>query len=586
MIDGVKLQATPMSLADGPLGRSSAGWSQRLRVHGLVILLFAAVAIFTQPYYQGDTLDYVRSVQAHEAGRPSQGIDPLWEFGHLLWRPSGWLAAMVVTPFWPGEPRHLVLTRAFMLISMLAALGTVIVTNALALRIGASRRTAFLVAAGVLFANAFLNYMGTGNAYVTGLFFLMLALHIVVGGVSRDSVRRPLCAGVVLALSALFWFPYVLVFPAVALAPVLMAGNAAERRKAVLKAVLLTLACSVALIGVYVSGAAAAGISTTAQARQWIASSSHGWAPNRNLLRLGFGVPRSFVEMQDQGREIKRYLFKDPYAPTPLTAIIPGLALAGLIWAALAAIVLPLAAIRERRRILLLLLAAAVPIGVFALFLFEAGSPERYMPLYPFLVIAAAVASSPSERSRWPQAARAGGATLLLIMIAANGYATSLPRASARQNSQVRRLGDVPHRLDKGGFIAIATNRDPLMLFSKSYPFHPLNRQGALPIYEVVEVANKRASMWRENFAAKTLATWARGGEVWVSRRVLAERPRPEWQWVEGDDPSISWKDIPSWFNQFTYDSYSDEEDGLARLPNSEENRRIIESFHAPVTNR
>ena len=50
---------------------------------------------------------------------------------------------------------------------------------------------------------------------------------------------------------------------------------------------------------------------------------------------------------------------------------------------------------------------------------------------------------------------------------------------------------------------------------------------------------------WREHFGRRIVAVWDKGGDVWIAKRLLAETPRPEWTWVEGDDKYLSWRDYP-----------------------------------------
>jgi hypothetical protein len=42
-------------------------------------------------------------------------------------------------------------------------------------------------------------------------------------------------------------------------------------------------------------------------------------------------------------------------------------------------------------------------------------------------------------------------------------------------------------------------------------------------------------------------------GTVWVSTQVMAERPKREWNWTEGDIPGVKWRDLPEFFRGFDY---------------------------------
>ena len=77
-------------------------------------------------------------------------------------------------------------------------------------------------------------------------------------------------------------------------------------------------------------------------------------------------------------------------------------------------------------------------------------------------------------------------------------------------------------------------------------------------------------------FAAITLETWHKGGSVWVTRRVLANTPEPEWNWVEGDDSRISWKAVHAFFDQLDPDEILGGADGIFKIAPSERNQQIL----------
>ena len=56
--------------------------------YAALTVLFVAVVLFTGPHSYSDTNMYAGEIQS--AGSISDPL--LWDFGHLLWRPLGWLA--------------------------------------------------------------------------------------------------------------------------------------------------------------------------------------------------------------------------------------------------------------------------------------------------------------------------------------------------------------------------------------------------------------------------------------------------------------------------------------------------------------
>src|SRR5262249_1855457 len=58
---------------------------------------------------------------------------------------------------------------------------------------------------------------------------------------------------------------------------------------------------------------------------------------------------------------------------------------------------------------------------------------------------------------------------------------------------------------------------------------------------------------------------WDSGGDVWLSRRLLAEAPPPEGAWVEGDDARVSWAEIRRFFSNLDVGQAVGGEDGFVR---------------------
>jgi hypothetical protein len=96
-----------------------------------------------------------------------------------------------------------------------------------------------------------------------------------------------------------------------------------------------------------------------------------------------------------------------------------------------------------------------------------------------------------------------------------------------------------------------------------------------------VEPATLRVLTWREEFAQEALGAWAAGGDVWVSRRVWLQTPRPEWNWVEGDDPRVTWEEIPRFFVPLETDQATGGADDFVRLKHNPANTTILAAVPA-----
>jgi hypothetical protein len=223
------------------------------------------------------------------------------------------------------------------------------------------------------------------------------------------------------------------------------------------------------------------------------------------------------------------------------------------------------------------LLAGSVPVLAFAVLVFEPGSPERYFPAYPFLVLAVAWALRDFPRARrMPQFVILG---FLACMAAANVYSMYRPRVDRIDADSIGRLAAVRRRVADASLVAILNNQDEVGGLINRAPFAAVNRPAPRRLYDIIEPATSRVPTWRREFAQEAFRAWSDGGEVWVSKRVFQDRPRPEWNWVEGDDKRIKWKDVPAFFAPLGIDDEFGGPDGFARLKCADANATRLASF-------
>jgi hypothetical protein len=127
--------------------------------------------------------------------------------------------------------------------------------------------------------------------------------------------------------------------------------------------------------------------------------------------------------------------------------------------------------------------------------------------------------------------------------------------------------------------VATTHLQDELNSFTRDFLFNPINRNGNLRYSPVIAMNATDGDRWRSNFASVVNEVWSRGGDMWVSKRLITERPRPEWAWVEGDDPRISWNDLYKFFSQFEFNQSAGGEDGFLLLEPTERNSHILKSI-------
>ena len=553
-----------------------------LRRYTAVALAYVLATALTDAAFMGDTPGYTRAILTYEHGGAYIWDNPFWEFGHLLWRPLGWLAFHSLRPLvalFVGGDERLQVTLALMWLNWLAGLVCVLLVRRLCARVSDRAWVCTLVTLIFIAAHAFLNYAQTGCAYVPGLALLLLGLCLLARGSTQseelhaDDEHAPrtgelLAAGACLAGAICLWFPYVLAVPAALALP---ATLGVAHRRAFRAAALAAVACAAACVLLYGAVLAHLGIYDLAHLKAWMAAAGHGYH-RTGLARMLFGLARSFMHMGQEGILFKRFLLHDPYNPVTLRQLFgASLWQLAIFYLTAAGLTLRLLLSRDGRRTFALLAIACAPVFAFALVIFEGGMPERYLPLFPFICLALALNEDARRRPAFFKYLALVFATALVV---ANARALAKPVLARQQAMVAARLADLPARARPHSVVAVIHLQDELAEFYFNYPFHPLNRRGQLEVYNVLEPGAARIVTWRADFARTAQTAWAAGGDVWLSRRFFAPRPQAEWNWVEGDERRVTWADLPQFFAQFDTGDAVGDVDGfvlLARTPRNEE---------------
>jgi hypothetical protein len=571
------------SAAPGAVVTPRQSWARR---YGLPLVLYLLATWLTNAHFMADTGGYVVSILAYEGveefveQNPVVGDyrseNPFWEFGHLLWRPLGLvlykafepLSRLVVGPE-PGT------NLVFLLLSVnwLAGLLCVLLLHDLARRLTGRLWVAHLVAGVFIFSHGFLNFAQTGSSYIAGLSLLLLGLYLLVR--ARDYTRRPwlapMLSGVALAGAVCMWFLYVWAVPAVLVSPLLLFGVDRRQWRMTLRA---AAAFALALALLYAAVMAHLGISSPDDLRAWVTASSHGVSIS-GVTRVIFGLPRSLINMGNDGVLFKRFLIDDPFNPVTAADLFRfSLWKLALFYLSAAAIFISLVWSRQGRGRLGLLLINAIPILVFAT-LFDGGAVERYLPLYPLMALSLAWAISARQTPAWIKAV-----PLIFVAAAAvtnlNAMAASL--LDRQQEEAASRVGNLLP-LKPESQIAVTHLQDELVNFQASFPFHPVNRRGDYRLHSIVTLGTSQVERWREDFVARAFESWKQQADVWVSRRILSERPRPEWNWVEGDDARVSWAEMHTFFSQLETGDGVGGEDGFVLVLPSPVNAKFLSHF-------
>ncbi len=553
---------------------ATAGHGAVLRRIAPVVIVYILATYFTDAYYMADTVDYVSSVTARARG----DYYYFWEFGHLLWRPLGWLCFKAMTLL--SAPANEAETRVrvvwiMLTLNWLAGLLGVLCLYGLVRIVSKGREwVSVVVTIAFIFSHGFLNFVQTGCSYVPGLSMLLLGLWILARATERgdDSWRTAALAGASLAAAVCFWFLYVWAIPAALLLPLIL-FRADEKRKRL--AWRTTVVCALVGVLLYVAVLVRLNIKSVAGLKAWMAMTSDG-NNTRGLLRAVFGLARSFINMGNDGILFKRYLLHDPLnAVSALDLFRLSLWKVGFFYLFLSAIIYGLLRSAQGRRVGLLLAAGAIPMLAFAV-LFDGGAVERYLPLYPLIFLSLAYVLADASLPRWTRG-------LALTFAAVAGLVSigvmAKPVLNRQQETIAARVKDLPAQLKPRSLVLTANWLDTLINFNRSFPLHPLNREGGLVVNALVSPGTEQSVNWRREFARSALKAWREGGDVWVSKRVFASRPQPDWNWTEGDDHNVAWGDFPAFFVKFQVGQQVGGDDGFVSLVPTVEAREFLEQL-------
>jgi hypothetical protein len=582
------IEAQPSYSTNAPrAGNDTAarGWSRWQ--HVLVpAALFVLATWLTNAFYMGDTSFYGAMVANVVGGKNYQlwettGNYSLWEFGHLLWRPLGIAAFPLLKPL--SQPLvgvgDLSPGALFVMVALnwLAGLSSVVLMQALVRRVCQTNWIAYLTTVAFIFSQAFLNYTQTGCSYVPGLAFLLLGVYLLVrDGERAEHVRRTaLFAGLALALAVGLWVPYLWAVPAAVAAPLALYNWKARRQWEL--SIYAALAFGVLTGVLFIAVAVGIGVHSVGGFKAWVESSSHHLVQNRGLPQVVFGFARSFISMGNDNVAFKRYLLHDPYSPVSLVDLFRlSLWKLALFYLFLAAVLLNLWRSAFGRRLLCWLVLGAIPVLGFAL-AWQGTVMERYLPLFPFLFPALAFSLANRRAFRFAK-------TVALIFVAAmiltNFAAMRRSVLEQREEAATLRVRELQPLIKPQGIVLVG--KDELENFVINFPFNPVNHHNDLRVHSFLPLGMPQLTAWRQDVARRTLAAWAAGGDVFVSRRVFAGRPRPDWDWVEGADTRVSWAQVYEFFAQLETGQAVGGEDGFVLLPRTPKNEQFLSRTAAP----
>jgi hypothetical protein len=552
--------------------RKGSVWSDLAGLWFPLVVFLVAYGC-TTAIYGGDTLDYVDGIEGFLGSRGRNFFD----FGHLLWRGIGYSLFKLAHPFtsrFVGNAVRANIAAALLILGFLGGTLCAVLLYETLLRLQVSRTAARLATTAFVFSNAFLNYAHTGCAYVPGLAGIVVALFLF----GREDVRSPLVTvigvGAALSYAVACWFPFVLAVPAVLLMPLTVFGASRERWKLFM---LATAVCATIGLVPYVAVAVHLHLHNPTQVMGWISGSSHGVAHRGTVPKVLFGFARSWFDMGNQGVLFKRYLLHDPYNPVSRFDLLRlALTKFALFYFALGWFALRSMKRQEAARPFILLAIAAIPVVGFGYY-WEAGATERYLAVFPFLLIAGSSIWRRNSESRVRRSDVMVGVIFVLATVVVNGSALYRGKLEAQERVAVSEMNAILPSLPAKSHLVVQEQREEIL--KRDY-FLPQDYIGHY--YHLVETGHSRSGEWRQEFAKMALTTWSQGGEVWVTKCFLSDRPTLSCNWTEGDDKNLSWRDLQSFLGKLDKGRELGGSEGFVLIPQNSHNYALMRNIAAP----
>lgn len=399
----------------------------------------------------------------------------------------------------------------------------------------------------------------------------MLGIALAIRRAPGRPYTLSLFAGLALALSAGFWIAFVWAIPAVIFAAPILFGFS---RRNLLRST-ATLA-SFAGVVCLMFGAAILilDLRSLEQIVDWKIYSSHG-IETSGISRVVYGLPQTFAYMGKGGAQFKRFLLSDPDYHFSVWNLV-NLTFVNLLIFYLSGIcaLRLLTASVFRGRFIVFLAFSILPLAAFAA-TFDGAAVERYLPVVPGVFLALGLAMS--VKHYWPLKLLLACSITLLVPI--NLFIlTNAPHVWISEKVLMR--SEILSSITTDGdqvFTAVWT--DPLINFTRSFPFHDLNFNGNRKYLSLLTPGTSQTRKWKEEFAFRALQAWDNDQRVFVSVSAFRENPEAEWNWVEGFDRHVRWRDVPAFSEHLDVNCLLDQGGEWVMINDNGVNRSFLTPF-------
>jgi len=538
--------------------------------------MFSVSLAAVHPLLTADTPVYcfdVAHVLAHQAP-----VSTVWESGHILWRPLAYFGYPLIAliPDSAAWTPALKIWYGLTAINAISGLIATLLLYSLFRRLAGSM-IALIPTAVFVWSYSVLMYSRSGTAYIPGLAVLVTGiwwqLHARSG--RRTTIYGP---AILFGLAALIWLPYVIAIPAACCLRRFVQfpdEDAADPRMSWTQILAAAITAGVVVAAGVTAASLLAGVDSLSSAVAWLTAAGHGMRQNRQALRIVTGSSRLLLDLGWDGVYLKRFVFHDPYHPVSAAKLIGyslwkigcfylfGAAILWLAWRSPAG-----------RRTLAPLAIIMFPALFVAVVVFEPSSPERFLPVLPFLLLSAAAGLAN------PQAPRIAWAVVCL-------FAVSLPAMNYRgmvgmyrdwHRHVTSQAGELRASTSPGDGQILVNMQEPLQQVGQ-HPWDPLNRAGTINVFWAVNEMDVNARLWPARVARHVLDLWSEGRAAWVEKLAMADTPDDSLLWVEGDNPQLHWRDVPSFFRRLEFDRDTGGADGFVRIAHSANNEALFRSL-------
>lgn len=543
------------------------------------ISIFVVLCFFTEGRYWADSHYYVEDVLNSLQGK--QVV--LLESSHLLWRPMFVVVSYVLHFLFGVTYSYQNIVLAMYFTCLISGVICVYLVYCIAKKVFQATSVTLPVFASSMFACSvtFLNYSQTATSYVFALSLFLLSVLISYPVDDRSvSWISMFFIALSLSISAAMWLPFIVCIPIVATMPMMVRGFSGKDFKFF---VLIGVLCSSLLVVLFVGASYLNGCRDIDSVLRWFVSGGSGKG-HPGILKAVFGIVNSFVEMGDFGKVVKKIIIDGVFTKRSMLEVLSWQMLVFALFYVVLFGAIFVIYFSKSKKVSVFLLISVIIFNLPVAIMFDAGSSERYLVIAPFFFLCVTdVLFSDNKRFAY------SFMRCVIFLFLATCFYSSMQTLNAKQLHKeelltLERLRDVSRYINKNDTIFVANYADPVFDIAKGMMTSPYRIYSNLPVSPITGVAIPKGASFKNILKIKIDKALLKGGNIYVSKRLLSDKPKQGWGWVDGDSISGSWSDVASIFKQYDYCSDTID-DGFYFLKNSSSSCIFDNSYIAKKLN-